>query len=382
GARQSGAPLLRFADLERGMSLRIDLPTNCLAGEYLVSVQVVSIVDPQRTSEHEFWLTVEPLLAATITMHPSLIVGGSHAVFQASIANVGNVTADVAVNARDATRHFSCLAYPATVSVPAGETHTVEVHTDGKRPWFGDPIARPIDVEAVAASPTPTVNGDITLPATVTFTQKPRIPRGALTIAILAGIIALWAAVFLLVINALRDTSAPTKLTAVDFAQGGSSEIDLTAMASSLAGTVTSESTREPLPRITVEAYRVKFDASQELTGSAGTDDDGAFALESMLPGTYTLRLTADGFEEVWYPASPNQAGAEKVRITKDAPGEGLNVVMVGKPGSMSGQIVAPESQGSATSISLTITQQVTNPVEGAPLPEPVPVPRSLSPRW
>lgn len=368
-----------FPQASSTLSLRISLPTNCLAGEYLVSVQVVSIIDPDRFSDHEFWLSVEPLLAASLTMHPSVVVGGSHAVFQASIANEGNVTADLVVNARDENRHLNCVPYPATVSVPPGETHTVEIHADGKRPWFGEAVGHSVTIDVTGGSEIVAQGSppqEISLPAVATFTQRARIPRGVLTILILAAIIALWATVFLVVVSALRDTPDPTKSVATKFNEDGGDEVNLAAVASSMAGSVTAQSTGAPLPLITVEAFRVKPDGDEVSAASTGTGDDGTFALESLLPGTYKLLFSAEGFDELWYPAAPDSAGAETISIQTTEPGEALDVVMVGKPGSMSGQIIAPENRGSAAAITVTAQRIVDNPVEGEELPatEPIPV--------
>ena len=356
-----------FPETSSTLSLRIELPTNCLAGEYLVSVCVVSIIDPGRFSEHEFWLSVEPLLAASVVLHPQVVIGGSHAVFQAAVANEGNITADLVINTLDESRLVNCVAYPATISVPAGETHSVEIHVDGKRPWFGQPVSHSIGIDVSG--------GDLSLPALATFTQKPRIPRGALTILILVLIVALWATIFLVVISALRDDAAPTKSVATDFNNGGSDNVDLAAVAVTMSGQVTAKSTGAPLPLITVEALRVKPSGDEEPSGSAGTDDDGAFELEALLPGTYKLRFTADGFDELWYPAAADSGSAEILSVNPSAPAEDLNVVLVGKPGSAIGQIVAPENRGSAADITLTVTQVLDDPIEGAPLPDAVQVP-------
>jgi hypothetical protein len=349
-----------FPEASSTLSLKIDLPTNCLAGEYLVRVRVVSIIDPSRFSDHEFWLSVEPLLAASLTLHPSVVIGGAHAVFQASIANDGNVSADLVVNCIDETRQLNCVAYPATVSVPPGETHTVEIHVDGKRPWFGEPVSRNVAIEASGSNQDGTA---LVLPAVATFTQKPRIPRGALTILILAAIVALWATVFLLVVGALRDKPDPTKAVATNFNDAGaaSDTVDLAAVAVAMSGQVTSQSTGEPLPRITVQAFRVKKPSGQQiLSGSAATGDDGSFVLESLLPGSYTLQFSAVGFADVWYPAGDSRSAAVPIEITpKTTPKKDLQVVMLGQSGSMSGQIVAPESEGAAAAIAVTLTRTV-----------------------
>ncbi len=351
-----------FPEATSTLSLKIDLPTNCLAGEYLVSVRVVSIIDPERFSDHEFWLSVEPLLAASVTMHPSVIVGGSNAVFVASIANEGNVIADLVINTIDETRQLTCVAYPATVSVPAGETHSVEIHVDGPRPWFGQPVSRNVNITVS--------NADLSIPALATFTQKPRIPRGLLTILILAAIIALWATVFLLVVSLLRNQPDPTKDVAKDFNAGGSGEVNLDAVAVSISGLVLAESTQQPLPLITVEAFRVPPSGDQILAASTGTAEDGTYSLESLLPGRYKLRFSATGFVEVWYPAATDFGSAAEFPILAGEAAPDKGVQMVGVRGSMAGQVIAPENRGAAADISVTIVQ---DPIPGQPLPTEVP---------
>jgi 5-hydroxyisourate hydrolase-like protein (transthyretin family) len=347
------------------ISMKIDLPTNCLAGEYLVTVHVQSIIEPDRYSDHEFWLSVDPLVAASIDFHPTVIVGGKSAVFQGAVANLGNVPAELSIEAFDETREATCTPIPATLTVPPGETHLFDLHVEGKRPLLASPVTRNVTLTAVGP--------DLELPAKVVFTQKPRVPRGVLTIAILAAIIAIWATVFLVVIDALRDKTEPTKAPAADFNAGGKDTVNLEAIAATMGGTVTSQSSGAPLPLITVEALRIKADESLESVGSTGTGDDGAFTLESLFPGNYKLRFSADGFAEVWYPAATDSAGAGVVTVGAKEEKAGLNAVMLGNPGSLSGPIVAPESQGAAATITVTVTQKIDKPKEGDPPPTPVP---------
>ena len=354
-----------FPESSATLSLRIDLPRNCLAGEYLVSVHVTSIIDPDRYSDHEFWLSVDPLSAASLAMHPNLIIGGSEATFLAEITNEGNVTAELIVSALDETRELTAIASPAIVSVPPGETHAVSIDVRGRRPFFGQAITRVIKVE---------VTGDgIELQAPANFTQKPRIPRGVLTVLILVLIIALWATVFLVVVSALRDKPEVTKAPAKNFNKRGNGSVNLAAVAASIAGTVTAKSTGLPVPLITVEAQRIKPDGSAEPVGSTSTGDDGTYTLESLLPGRYKLHFSAEGFDELWYPAAPDSATAEEVRVAPAAKAEGRDAVVVGKLGSLSGQIIVPETTATAAAVTVTLTQQIDKPVEGEPVPEPLP---------
>jgi hypothetical protein len=356
-----------FPESSATLSLRIDLPRNCLAGEYLVSVHVTSIIDPERFSDHEFWLSVDPLAAASLVMHPNLVIGGSEATFLAEITNEGNITTELIVSAFDETRELNAIASPSTVSLPAGETHSVSIDVRGKRPFFGQSVTRVIKVG---------VSGEgIELEAPANFTQKPRILRGVLTILILVLIIALWATVFLVVVSALRDKPAETKAPAENFNKRGNGTVNLAAIAASMTGTVTAQSSGLPVPLITVEALRIKPDGSLDSVGSTSTGDDGTYTLEALLPGRYKLHFTGEGFDELWYPAAADSGSATEVRVDPAGKAEGLGAVVVGKPGSLGGQIIAPETTGTAAAVTVTVTQVIDKPKEGEPLPTPVTVP-------
>ncbi len=80
--------------------------------------------------------------------------------------------------------------------MPPGTEVTTIVRLRGPRPWFGQPASRTIVISARS--------DDVVVEEVVTFNQKPRVPRGVLTFLLLAGIITLWATIFLLVANAAR----------------------------------------------------------------------------------------------------------------------------------------------------------------------------------
>ena len=72
---------------------------------------------------------------------------------------------------------------------------------------------------------------------------------------------------------------------------------------------MTARSTGEGVARVTVEALRGSRTANRRRAGSAATADDGTYTVAALLPGTYKLRFTAEGYDEVWYPD-----GAERGR--------------------------------------------------------------------
>lgn len=339
-----------FPESTSTLTARLDLPPNCIAGDYLITMHVFSTIDPDRRTTSQFWLTVDPVPGLAVQLRPSLITGGSKAEFTALIANPGNVALQVSLKVEEDTSEVTCAAEPPVVLVEPGHTERVAILAKGPRPWFGSPVARSLVITATAP--------DVEVVELATFNQKPRVPRGVLTILILAGIIALWATIFMLIITTLRSGSAPTKAVATSFNEGGATDVALLAVAGSASGSVTAKTTGEGLARITVEARRVAPDGSSELIASAATGDDGSFVLETLLPGSYKFRFTADGFKEIWFPAATSEGDAEMVKVASKGAAEGVDVVIEGNPGQFLGQILAPESAGPVT-IKVTATLKV-----------------------
>ena len=354
------------------LSLRVTMPPDCPAGEYLVVVRVVSTVDAGRHATHDFWLSVQATAAASLALRPSLITGGKTAVLEAVITNRGNVAVEFAVTARDESHVLDCstAAGAGALVVDAGQLAAVTVRARGPRPWFGQAASRTILVTALSDT--------LELEEVATFNQKPRIPRGALTIAILVGIIALWATVFILVVGLLGDQAAPTKSVATNFNSGGASNISLSAVAGTFEGVLLASTTGDPLERVTVEAYRVKPDGTSELAGSAATDEEGSYALTSLLPGTYRLHFTADGFDEIWYPAAASESGAEEIKLAPsgEAPAPAIDIALRGGTGALRGTVVGDDETPQLATI--TIRRQLETddePVPGVtPTPPPVPI--------
>ena len=340
-----------FPEASGTYPLHVRLPPEVAAGEYLLTVRVVSTINASQESVHDLWLTVEPVEKASLLLRPSAVIGGKRGVLQAIITNEGNVETQYNVSAVDETRALDCSTDPLSVVVPAGQERSVAVHMTGRRPWFGQALTRTVIVTAASA--------EHQLPQAATFTQKPRIPRGVLTMAILATVVALWATIFLVVIDVLRAENPPKKAVAANFNSGGAQAVPLADVAGAALGTVTAGGTGAGLPRITVEAYRQRPDGGSEQSGSAATGDDGAYTLAALLPGSYKLRFTADGFDELWYPDTADAADAEVITIQPTAKKENLDVSLNGKLGAIVGAIEAPDSAGSAPPMTVTVTKVV-----------------------
>jgi hypothetical protein len=334
---------------EESGTLRIVLtpPANALAGEYPVRLHVLSTVDGRRTAVHHLAVQVQPRHQARMMLRPSVVTGGRTARCEAIVTNEGNVASSFSMTVIDETRNVDCTATPLVISVAPGADGLSVINMRGPRPWFGQPAARTLQVRAA---------GDAEIaPATVTFHQKPWISRGALTIFTLAAIVALWATIFLLVIDMLRDSPAPTKAVATNFNNDGAFEVPIIEVAGSIMGTVTSQATGEGLPRITVEAYRVVPVGEPALFGSAATDDDGVYTLASLLPGRYQLRFVADGFAPQVFPAGGGPIDLEPTAHLVDQ-----DVQLTGLLGGFVGSVAAPGTTPSGRMFTVVITRLAT----------------------
>jgi Carboxypeptidase regulatory-like domain len=354
-----------FPDSTGVMPVHIRFPRTTVVGDYLVVITIESTIDPARRSTHDLWLHVDPIEAATLRLRPSVVTKGTRATFGAIVANDGNAQTDFTMTAVDETRVLDTTVAPLTLTVPPATEREAEVVVTGKRPWFGQPVARTVTI----CAETPTLQ----LKALGTFNQRPRIPRGLLTMAILAGIIALWAFIFLFGVNLLRGADA-TKVVAVNFNEGGVQNVPLDAVAASALGKVTAASTGDGLPRITVEAYRVTANKGDELGASAGTADDGTYELAGLLPGSYKLRYTADGFDETWYPGVPTADQAGLVVLEPLEQKKDLDIALTGMPGRIQGNVALPDAAQPGQVMTVTL-QAIPAPPEdpSAPAPDPPP---------
>ncbi len=354
-----------FPDTVGRLTLQFDVPTTCPAGDSMLLVQIVSTVDPTRVSEHDVWLTVDPVEAATMLLRPSVIVAGSDCEIDVEITNTGNIATEYAISGLEATRAVECTAEPASVLVQPGRTVTALLYAKGPRPWFGQTPPRILQVSAT--SPT------IALKESARFTQKPRIPRGVLTALILAGIIALWAFIFLFVVQLIRSGGDPKKAVSETWNEGGAQSVNLADVAGSVSGTVTASTTGDGLARITVEAYRIVPNVPDpELTSSAATDDDGTYTLRALLPGNYKLRFSADGYDPSWFPGTADPAVADVMRIDPLAELPDTDMVLTGQAGLLGGKVPTPE--GADASVPATVTVTMVPARAGDPVPPPVTV--------
>jgi hypothetical protein len=291
-----------FPDVTDHVVLVFDIPPTCQAGTYLIDVRILSSVDPSIESVQDFWLTVAPVEEIQIELRPTVVTGGSSAELAATIVNSGNSDLEVQVSVNDATREVDCIVDVPRLTIPFGSQAPLQVTLRSRRPWFGQPVQRPIVIEARS--------DDFVVEKQATFKQKPRIPQGLMTMLILAGIVLLWALIFLLAIGLLRASDPSSKSMATEITTG-EANIPLVLINGSVGGVVEAASNGDPIPNATVEALRVATEPAVpgeplgppvtrlDPVASGASGDDGSFLLQTLIPGTYELRFSAPGFGNV-----------------------------------------------------------------------------------
>jgi hypothetical protein len=344
--------LALFPDTAGEIALRIEVPPEFPAGVHSLAVEVASSVPPVDIVVVPFELEVRPATDALVELEPSRLSGRAQGTFLATVVNSGNVPLEVALLAADDERALQFRFDPVVVTVPAGHAVTSRVLVRARRRPFGSTIDRSFEVTASTRDAEYATNG--------VFAHQPLIPRGVLTALMLLAIVAVWAGVFLVVLGTILDKDGADKATPASFfatsaevleAAGGDAgsaagagagadgaKIDARATGGSVAGVVRAANNQEPVGRITVDAVRITRDGP-ETAGSSATDDEGAYEIGALPPGTYVIRYSAPGFEEVWYPDAPSVGAAERFRVGALEESDGRDVAIEGLPGSIAGVV-------------------------------------------
>ena len=195
-----------FPEASERMTLVFDIPKSCPAGDYLVVVRIVSTIDFDRQSVHDFWLTVGVVTGVELDLRPTIVTGGAEERLDATITNTGNAPATITVTALEPTREVDCRVDPSTIAARTRQPRP-SCRSCCAGPGRGSVNRPPRQIHITAEI------DDLVVEKIATFNQKPRIPRGLLTALMLAGIILLWAFIFLWVISEMRNSEPSAKAT-------------------------------------------------------------------------------------------------------------------------------------------------------------------------
>ncbi len=376
-----------FPDATGQIRLSVEVPSTQPAGLHPLTVEIVSHGSGSPTQHVDVDLSVSARPGISITSSPSLVRSRRSGRFVLHVANTGNAALDVSLEAAREDRRTTARFNPRTLSVEPGGTAAVMLAVRGPRMITGGETEHRVAVDltatrshVIAAMTEAETEPEVTAQTSVVLRQKPILSRGLLTALILAGIVALWAAVFLFGLLRVLGGDPLTKTAPASFfpvaaasASGAEAPADAApagalpktglvppGVGSTITGTVTARSNQAPVGRILVEAYRTTRDGKRTLVSSAATQADGTYSLAGLFPTSYRLRFSAEGHRPVWYPAAAGYAAAEPVAVAAQKTAEGRNVVIRGLPASISGLVdpgnapVAPSTVVTARGLGAT----------------------------
>ena len=351
--------LALFPEASGALTLTVGLPESFPAGTYPVTFVVTGRAPGGREAYHDVDLVVPARPHVTLTATPSIVRTRGRAAFTVEVRNDGNVPLDVSLRAVDSDRSVRTALSPSTLSVAPGGTSTATVLLKGPRQLLGSDRDRPVTVLAQAV--------DTESSVALVLRQRSTFSRGLITALVLLAIIAAWALAFLLGTKQVLGADPFTKIAPPSFFAALSTDADGTgtdgsgsgaAPAGALAkdgplpagvgatvtGTVRGKSDGQGIGRITVVALRHGRDGLV-VVSSAATQADGTYTMSGVFPGTYLLRVEADGYDTAWYPAAKTEKAAQEVTATGQEITSGADLTVVGHDATLSGNVVTGDPE-------------------------------------
>jgi hypothetical protein len=345
--------------------LTVDLPRGFLAGLHQATVEVLSRVYGDQVARCDIDVDVEPVTQGALQLLPATKSGHRRSSFTLVCDNEGNTPLELTLDGYDPERALRLHFEPAVLEVPPATTAEVVLKVRAGRQVLGSERPRPIMVVGTGSG--------LELDAKATYVQKPTIPRGVVTAAILAVIIGLWAAAFAVGIHKVLAEDPPTKSAPLSFfAVTPSGAAKLAAATSQdtptgfipkneaplgIGGTITGTVVTPGLPsgvgRITVQAIRVGDTSGDAVT--AATQADGTYQLAGLFPGTYDVSFSAPGYQTVWYAGSHSQGSAKAVLVSAQIETPNINATITGQPATIQGHLLTGETP--APPVTVTVLQ-------------------------
>lgn len=357
------AELTLFPDSGGELEVRITLPEMFPAGTYRATLVVEGRSPGATDAYHDVEIVVPPCPAIQVSARPSVVRTRGRALFTVTVANRGNTPVDVAVRTVDADRSLRTDLTPSTLAVPVGRSAITTVSARGPRQLLGSDRDRPLRVVAEAEG----ASGDVAL----TLRQRSTFSRGLITVLVLLAILAAWALAVTLGMREVLGADPATKVAPPSFyaASGADGQATGTAPAGALSkdgplpagvgatitGTVIGQADPAGVGRLTVDAFRIAEDGPKKVS-SAATQSDGTYTLAGLFPGEYLLRISDEGYEEVWYPDATSSADAELVAAPAQQVTGGIDLAVTGDPASITGAIDVGEAEDAV----VTVTAQPT----------------------
>ncbi|MDA8300444.1 MAG: carboxypeptidase-like regulatory domain-containing protein [Actinomycetota bacterium] len=371
GARVKTTPseLALFPSTSGSQSVAVELPKCFPAGRHQVALEVRSLVDPRDRVVRELAIEVATVADASLLVHPLRRRGHRKARFTVICRNEGNVDVEIALHATDPERALRLTCQPSRLVVEAGGGGEAALHVRAPRQIFGSERARTINLSGRVAAPGTAGPQAPTLEAHATYVQHPRVPRGVATAAILAAIVALWAAIFSLGLRAVLAEQPLAKSAPLSFfapvspgkaahnagaaTPAGFAPKDFAPLgaAGSIRGRVTSPGQPGGVGRVVVKA--VELGPGGGPPTSAATQSDGTYLIAGLFPGKYKISFSAPGFQTVWYGGASTGRGTRAVEVGAGSTINRVNAAIRGLPASIVGHVMTGEPHSPPVRVTL-----------------------------
>jgi hypothetical protein len=372
--RAEPAMLPLFPEAEGEFALTLDVPDSQPAGRHPLTVEVVShTTGTVAHADVDLEVPARPLLS--VVREPRMIRTRRTGRFVLAVGNRGNVPLDVTLASTPGDAGTTVGLNPIMLRVDPGTTTSVMAKVRGPRLVTGAEVERNVGIEVVARPADAADSGVepdpvLTESTSLQLRQRPLISRGLLTFLILAAVVGLWAAVFLFGLINVFASDPLTKTAPASFF--GEADLEASAVDSDgdgrveaaaetgeeppvgalpkeglmppgvggqISGTVTANSDGTPVGRILVTAYRTGPDGRPIQMGASATQSDGSYTLAGLFPTSYLLKFSARGHDDVWYGARQEGRPPEEVTAEAQTSLDGVDVVISGRPGSISGVV-------------------------------------------
>ena len=132
------------------LPIHVRFPPTTVVGDYLVVINVESTIDADAAQHPRPVAARRPGRGGVAAAAPERRdEGQAGRRSRAIVANEGNVPTDFTMTAVDETRVLDCSAQPLTLTVPPGVGgRRRDRRSRGRRPWFGQPVARTVTIGA------------------------------------------------------------------------------------------------------------------------------------------------------------------------------------------------------------------------------------------
>ncbi|MFP4148430.1 MAG: carboxypeptidase regulatory-like domain-containing protein [Nitriliruptoraceae bacterium] len=323
-----------FPEERRPAEITLTLPEDFPAGRRRVGIAVTQHDDPlvSATAALDLVLPAHPGLQQQV--EPATLTVGRSGTFVLTPVNTGNTVLDLRFRGQEPERKVEVRFDPPRARVLPGEQVQVQATASGPRPWFGAPLVRTLELTTSA--------GEVSAVSTAMLLLKPRIGRRAVALLGLLAVVTLFALVILWSFdNVAERAEANERLLRQGL--GEEDALGIRAASPAVSGSVSS-ATGAPIDGAVIELFDPGSPTLARST--AVTTASGAFRLANVPPGEYLLRVQAAGFSRVWYPSAAQVDGAETVTIRAGEDLGGLDVVLAGLPGSVTGQVVGADVAG------------------------------------